>query len=41
MLLLCDELKRRPEQAEQILSHFRAELVDDDSFKESDAVSLA
>jgi hypothetical protein len=40
MLSLCDELKRRPEQAEQLLSHFRAELMDDDSLTENHAVSL-
>ncbi|MGH3868664.1 MAG: ATP-binding protein [Pseudonocardiaceae bacterium] len=40
MVSLCDELKRRPQQVEQILSHFRAELMDDDSFKEDDAISL-
>jgi hypothetical protein len=40
MLSLCDELKRRPEHAEQTLSHFRVELMDDESFKETDAVSL-
>lgn len=40
MLSLCDELKRRPDQAELILSRFRAELIADDSFKEGDAVSV-
>ena len=40
MLSLCDELTRRPEQAEQILSRFRAELMDDDRFKDGDAVLL-
>lgn len=37
MSSLCDDLRRRPDQAEQILSHFRAELTDDDSFQETDA----
>jgi hypothetical protein len=37
MSSLCD-LGRRPGQAEQILSHFRAELADDDdTFQELDA----
>jgi hypothetical protein len=40
MLSLCEELKHAPEQAEQILSHFRAELIDDESLTESHAVSL-
>jgi hypothetical protein len=40
MVSLCDELRRRPEQAEEVLSHFRAELLDDDSFREGDAVTL-
>jgi hypothetical protein len=40
MLSLCDELQRRPEHAEHILSQFRAELAEDDSFREGDAVSV-
>lgn len=40
MVSLCDDLKRRPEQAEAILSHFRAELADDDRFRDGDAVSV-
>ena len=40
MMSLCDDLQRHPEQAEHILSQFRAELVDDDSFREGDAVSV-
>jgi hypothetical protein len=41
MVALCKELARRPEQAEHVLSHFRAELVDDDTFTEEAATSLA
>jgi hypothetical protein len=41
MVALCKELARRPQQAEQILSHFRAELVDDDSFTEEPTASLS
>lgn len=37
MLSLCEQLKRRPHDAEHILSHFRAELTDDDSFREEAA----
>ena len=40
MLSLCEELRRRPEHAEHILRQFRAELVDDDSFVEGDALSV-
>ena len=40
MLSLCDELQRRPEDAEHILSQFRAELADDDNFNEGEAVSV-
>ncbi len=34
MFSLCDQLERRPEQVEQILSQFRAELIDDEGFRE-------
>ena len=37
MLSLCEELRRRPQDAELILSHFRAELMDDDTFREEGA----
>jgi hypothetical protein len=40
MIALVDDLRRRPEHAEHILSHFRAELVDDDSFNEGGVVSV-
>ena len=40
MISLVDELRRSPAQAEHILSHFRAELADDDSFTEGGAVSV-
>lgn len=38
---LCNELAGRPRDAEQILSRFRAELTDDDSFVEDGAVVLS
>lgn len=34
MLTLCDSLLRRPQRAEQILSHFKAELAEDELFRE-------
>ncbi len=34
MLALCEELRRRPVHAEHILSQFRAELADDETFRE-------
>lgn len=40
MLALCDELRRHPDHAEHILSHFRAELMDDERYRE-EAVGTA
>ncbi|HZU80449.1 MAG TPA: ATP-binding protein, partial [Acidimicrobiales bacterium] len=40
MLALCDALRRHPEQAEKTLSHFKAELAGDGSFRE-EAVGTA
>ena len=37
MLSLCDDIKRRPERMEDILSRFRAELMDDERFREDPA----
>ncbi|MGH9157921.1 MAG: ATP-binding protein [Acidimicrobiales bacterium] len=34
MLVLCDQLRRRPELTEQILSGFKAELLDDERFRD-------
>ena len=34
MRSLCDDLQRRPDQIEEILSHFKAELTDDDRFRD-------
>ncbi len=34
MLSLCEDLKRRPEAMEEILSQFRAELMDDERFRD-------
>ncbi len=34
MLSLCEDIKRRPERREEILSQFRAELMDDERFRE-------
>ncbi|HEX2192418.1 MAG TPA: AAA family ATPase, partial [Acidimicrobiales bacterium] len=34
MLSLCDAIKRRPEHMEEILSEFRAELMDDERFRD-------
>lgn len=34
MLSLCDDIKRRPEHMEDILSQFRAELMDDERFRD-------
>ena len=33
MRSLCDDLQHRPDQIEEILSHFKAELMDDDRFR--------
>jgi hypothetical protein len=37
MLALCDDIKRRPEGMEDILSRFRAELMDDERFRDEPA----
>ena len=34
MRSLCDDLQRRPDQIEEILSHFKAELMDDERFRD-------
>ncbi len=34
MRSLCDDLQRHPEQIEEILSQFRAELMDDERFRD-------
>jgi len=40
MRSLCDDLQRRPDQIEEILSQFRAELMDDERFREDAGVGL-
>jgi SpoVK/Ycf46/Vps4 family AAA+-type ATPase len=37
MLALFDEFRRRPHDAEHALSDFRAELLDDDTFRDEEA----
>jgi hypothetical protein len=40
MLSLCEELKHRSQQAEEILSRFKAELMDNERFRDEDAADL-
>ncbi len=40
MRSLCDDLRRRPDQIEEVLSQFKAELMDDERFRGESGVEL-